>query len=50
MVRIAGLHDQVDAKVGARGADGIAATDVIDRVRDGPSSCASGWSASSKAT
>jgi polyphosphate kinase len=34
MVRVAGLHDQVDAKVGAPGADGIPATEVIDRVRD----------------
>ncbi len=34
MVRIAGLHDQVDAKLGAHGADGIPATRVIDRVRE----------------
>ena len=33
MVRVAGLHDQVDANLDARGADGLAATEVIDSVR-----------------
>ncbi len=32
MVRVAGLHDQVDAGIDARGADGLAATEVIDAV------------------
>ena len=34
MVRVAGLHDQVDAKIDARGADGLAAGEVIDRIRE----------------
>jgi polyphosphate kinase len=33
MVRVAGLHDQVEGKIDARGADGMAAADVIDLVR-----------------
>jgi polyphosphate kinase len=32
MVRVAGLHDQVEAKIDARGADGMAASDVIDMI------------------
>jgi polyphosphate kinase len=32
MVRVAGLHDQVEAKIDARGADGMAAADVIDMI------------------
>ncbi|HEV2771818.1 MAG TPA: polyphosphate kinase 1 [Thermoleophilaceae bacterium] len=32
MVRVAGLNDQVDAGIDARGADGLAATEVIDAV------------------
>jgi polyphosphate kinase len=31
MVRVAGLHEQIEAKRDARGADGLAPTDVIDR-------------------
>ncbi len=34
MVRIAGLHDQVDAKLDPRGADGLPAAEVIARARD----------------
>ncbi|MGZ5333421.1 MAG: polyphosphate kinase 1 [Solirubrobacterales bacterium] len=34
MVRVAGLHDQVDANMNARGADGLAAGEVIDRIRE----------------
>ena len=33
MVRVAGLHDQVDAGVEARKADGLTASDTIDRIR-----------------
>src|SRR5436305_8238598 len=33
MVRVAGLHDQVEGKVDARGADGMAAADVIALIR-----------------
>src|SRR5262245_8662287 len=33
MVRVAGLHDQVDQKLDARGADGMAVGDVIDVIR-----------------
>jgi polyphosphate kinase len=32
-VRVAGLHDQVDAGLDGRSADGLAANEVIDRVR-----------------
>jgi polyphosphate kinase len=34
MVRVAGLHDQVDAKIDARGADGMSPAEVIERVRE----------------
>jgi polyphosphate kinase len=34
MVRVAGLHDQVDAGIDARGADGLAATEVIDAISE----------------
>jgi polyphosphate kinase len=34
MVRVAGLHDQVEGKMDARGADGMHATDVIVRIRE----------------
>jgi polyphosphate kinase len=34
MVRVAGLHDQVDAQLDPRGADGIAAGEVIARARE----------------
>ena len=34
MVRVAGLHDQIEGKIDARGADGMAPSEVIDRVRD----------------
>ena len=33
MVRVAGLHDQVDAGIDSRGADGLSAGETIDRVR-----------------
>ena len=33
MVRVAGLHDQVEAKIHARGADAMAAADVIRLIR-----------------
>src|SRR3954452_14995866 len=32
-VRVAGLHDQVDAGLDARSDDGLTATEVIDRIR-----------------
>jgi polyphosphate kinase len=34
MVRVAGLHDQVDAGIDARGADGMSPAEVIERVRE----------------
>jgi polyphosphate kinase len=34
MVRVANLHDQLEAGVDARGADGISATDQIDAIRE----------------
>jgi len=34
MVRVAGLHDQIEGKVDARGADGMSLSEVIDRLRD----------------
>ncbi|HEU4980030.1 MAG TPA: RNA degradosome polyphosphate kinase, partial [Solirubrobacterales bacterium] len=34
MVRVAGLHDHVESKTDARGADGMAAAQVIDLLRD----------------
>ncbi len=34
MVRVAGLHDQVEGKVDARGADGLSASEVIDQIRE----------------
>ena len=34
MVRIAGMHDYVDANIGARGADGVTPAEVIARVRE----------------
>jgi polyphosphate kinase len=35
MVRVAGLHDQVEAGIDARGADGLSARETIERVREG---------------
>src|SRR5829696_10372544 len=32
MVRVAGLHDQVDAGIDARGADGLSARETLERV------------------
>ena len=34
MVRVAGLHDQVEGKIDARGADGMSAADVIKVIHD----------------
>ena len=34
MVRVAGLHDQVDAGIDARGADGLAPSETIDRIAE----------------
>src|SRR3989440_634103 len=34
MVRVAGLHDQVEAGIGARGPDGLSASETIDRIVD----------------
>src|SRR4051812_18100142 len=34
MVRVAGLHDQVDAGIDARGPDGLAPAETIERVVD----------------
>src|SRR5436190_16791679 len=33
MVRVAGLHDQVESKIDARGADAMVAADVIELIR-----------------
>src|SRR5919202_3087570 len=33
MVRVAGLHDQLDAGIDARGPDGLSAGEVIDRIK-----------------
>jgi len=33
MVRVAGLHDQVEQKIDARGADQMSAADVIELIR-----------------
>ena len=32
MVRVAGVHDQVDARIDARGPDGLAPAEVLDRI------------------
>jgi polyphosphate kinase len=34
MVRVAGLHDQVEAGIDGRGADGLSAGETIDRIRE----------------
>ncbi len=34
MVRVAGVHDQVDARIDARGPDGLAPTEVLRRIGD----------------
>ena len=34
MVRVAGLHDQVDAGIDARGADGLSPSETIDRIAE----------------
>ena len=34
MVRVANLHDQVEAGLDARGADGIPPSEVIGRIRE----------------
>src|SRR5919112_2082929 len=34
MVRVAGLHDQVDAGIDARGPDGLSPSETIDRISD----------------
>ena len=34
MVRVAGLHDQVDAGVEARKADGLTASETVDRIAE----------------
>src|SRR5436305_9931754 len=34
MVRVAGVHDQVDAGIDVRGRDGLSPTETIDRVRE----------------
>ena len=34
MVRVAGLHDQVEANLDVRGADALAPTEVIERIRE----------------
>jgi len=34
MVRVAGLHDQVEAGIDARGPDGLSARETIERIRD----------------
>ena len=42
MVRVADLHDQLEAGVDARGADGMSPTDQVNAIRDGCSTSASG--------
>ncbi|MGH2837440.1 MAG: RNA degradosome polyphosphate kinase, partial [Thermoleophilaceae bacterium] len=39
MVRVAGLHDQVDAGVEARKADGLTASETIDRIAEKLQAC-----------
>src|SRR5436305_665966 len=34
MVRVAGVHDQVEARVDARGPDGLSPTDVLDGIAE----------------
>ena len=34
MVRVAGVHDQVDARIDARGPDGLSPTEVLERIHD----------------
>src|SRR5881409_4178100 len=34
MIRVAGVHDQVDARIDARGPDGIAPTDVLHTIAE----------------
>jgi polyphosphate kinase len=34
MVRVAGLHDQIDAGIDARGPDGLSAAETVERIRD----------------
>jgi polyphosphate kinase len=34
MVRVAGLHDQVDAGIDARGPDGLSARETLERLRE----------------
>src|ERR687892_2800979 len=34
-VRVAGLHDQVEAGIDARGPDGLSARQTIERIREG---------------
>src|SRR3954454_3517208 len=34
MVRVAGVHDQVDAGIDARGPDGLSPTEVIERITE----------------
>jgi polyphosphate kinase len=34
MVRVAGLHESVEGKIDARGADGLAPSEVIDQIRE----------------
>ncbi|MEA2455372.1 MAG: polyphosphate kinase, partial [Thermoleophilaceae bacterium] len=34
MVRVAGLHDQVDAGIDARGPDGLSARETLERISD----------------
>src|SRR6185312_7712368 len=34
MVRVAGLHDKVEGQLDARGADGMPAAEVIERIRE----------------
>ncbi|MGP0048408.1 MAG: polyphosphate kinase 1 [Solirubrobacteraceae bacterium] len=34
MIRVAGVHDQVDARIDARGADGLSPRQVLERIHD----------------
>ncbi len=34
MIRVAGVHDQVDARIDARGPDGLPPTEVLEGIHD----------------
>ena len=34
MIRVAGVHDQIDARIDARGPDGLSPTEVLEQIHD----------------